>query len=279
MKTSRLPLFGMFVSGLLALALVTPLPTSGQDGPVIVYGDSRHGHDVHRETISAIMSENPAAVFHTGDYVTTPDREDQWDAFFEITAPLRNTAPFYPARGNHDGVRDPFASRFSLPEGSTWYTVILPDMRFIVLDSNASLSPDSPQYRWLIDELSSDEHGERYLFVVLHHPIYNSTAGGHTEDEKGLIPTIENLLVTAGVDLVFAGHVHAYERLENNGVTYLIAGGGGAGLYAQKKRSDQSLLYEMKHHYVRLMSGNDGLLVEAVAIDGSVIDSFVETND
>jgi predicted phosphodiesterase len=227
--------------------------------------------------VSAITAECPAAVFHTGDFVTTPDREDQWNTFFEIIAPLSETAPFYPARGNHDGDGTSFVSRFSLSGGTSWYAVSLPDLRFLVLDSNAPLFPDSPQYQWLVDALSLGD--ERYHCVVLHHPIYNSTAGGHTEDEKGLISTINGMLVASGVDLVFAGHVHAYERLEKDGVTYVISGGGGAGLYSPVERSDYSLIYEMKHHYVRLIPGQDGLLVEAVAVDGTIIDSFIVRGD
>jgi predicted phosphodiesterase len=266
-------------TGLIALASAVPFSAGGQDGPVIVYGDSRHGHDTHREIVSAIVAEHPRAVFHTGDYVTTPDKEDQWDAFFDIIAPLRDVAPFYPARGNHDGDGASFASRFALAEGVTWYAVELPDMRFLVLDSNDSLSPASPQYQWLVDALTDQEGDGRYLCVVLHHPIYNSGGGGHTEDELGLILSIEPLLVAHGVDLVFAGHVHTYERLEKDGVTYIITGGGGAGLYSQTERSERSILYVMKNHYVRLTPGVDGLSVEAISTGGSVIDSFTIIED
>jgi len=274
MKTFRRLLYTFLFAGILVLASAAPFSVSGQDGSIIVYGDSRHGHDTHRNIVSAIMVEHPRAVFHTGDYVTTPDKEDQWDTFFDIITPLCDIAPFYPVRGNHDGAGAPFASRFALPGGVTWYAVEFSDMRFLVLDSNDSLSPESPQYQWLVDALSSPENDGRYLCVVLHHPIYNSSGGGHTEDEKGLIPHSEPLLVAHGVDLVFAGHVHTYERLEKDGVTYLITGGGGAGLYSQTERSEQSILYVMKNHYVRLSTEADGLRVEAIAIDGSIIDSF-----
>lgn len=277
MKTSRQFFISSFLTALVILFLTIPPTAHGQDVPVIVYGDSRHGHDIHRDIVSAIIAETPAAVFHTGDYVTTPDQEDQWNTFFEIITPLRDAAPFYPARGNHDGDGTSFISRFSIPQGTSWYAVNLPDLRFLVLDSNASLSPDSPQYRWLVDELSATD--ERYLCVVLHHPIYNSTAGGHTEDERGLIPSIDGMLAASGVDMIFSGHVHAYERLEKDGVTYVISGGGGAGLYSQVKRSDYSRVYEMKHHYMKLSPGHDGLHVEAVAVDGTVIDSFIVNGD
>lgn len=277
MKTSRQFFVSSFLTVLVILFLTILPTTHGQDGPVIVYGDSRHGHDIHRDIVSAIIAEAPAAVFHTGDYVTTPDREDQWNTFFEIITPLRDAAPFYPARGNHDGEGTSFVSRFSIPQGTSWYAVSLLDFRFLVLDSNASLSPDSPQHQWLVNELTAKD--ERYLCVVLHHPIYNSTAGGHTEDERGLITSIEGMLVASGVDLVFSGHVHAYERLEKDGVTYVISGGGGAGLYTPTERSDYSRVYEMKHHYVRISPSQDDLLVEAVAVDGNVIDSFVVDGD
>lgn len=50
-----------------------------------------------------------------------------------------------------------------------------------------------------------------WLIVVLHAPWYNSNTA-HQGDGDGMMKSIEPLLFAAKVDILFAGHVHAYER-------------------------------------------------------------------
>ena len=55
--------------------------------------------------------------------------------------------------------------------------------------------------------------------------------------------------------LVIAGHIHNYERIERDGVTYLVSGGGGAAPYEVDRTADD--LYRPSgripnYHYVRL---------------------------
>jgi len=60
----------------------------------------------------------------------------------------------------------------------------------------------------------------------MHHPAY-TWCQGHTESanvQNYLVPLFEQY----GVDMVFYGHCHVYERYVNNGVQYILSGGGGA---------------------------------------------------
>ena len=64
MNISHLTFFLLLFTGLVALNLTMTPATYGQDGPVVVYGDSRAGHDIHRDIVSAIIAEHPAVVLH-----------------------------------------------------------------------------------------------------------------------------------------------------------------------------------------------------------------------
>ncbi|KAJ0089606.1 hypothetical protein Patl1_14526 [Pistacia atlantica] len=68
------------------------------------------------------------------------------------------------------------------------------------------------QWRWLREELKRVEREKTpWLIVIMHVPIYNSNVKHYTEGES-MRTVFENWFVKAKVDLIFAGHVHAYER-------------------------------------------------------------------
>ena len=56
-----------------------------------------------------------------------------------------------------------------------------------------------------------------------------------------------------GVQLVFAGHDHAYERTIIHGITYVVSGGGGAPLYGQRQlKNPKSLVFKEVYHFVQV---------------------------
>ena len=70
----------------------------------------------------------------------------------------------------------------------------------------------TPQYTWLEKELSKVNRAETpWLIVLLHSPWYNSNSYHYMEGEAMRV-TFEPWFVQHKVDLVFAGHVHSYER-------------------------------------------------------------------
>lgn len=56
-----------------------------------------------------------------------------------------------------------------------------------------------------------DRNKTPWLVVLFHVPWYNSNYA-HQGEGDGMMAAMEPLLYAAGVDIVFAGHVHAYER-------------------------------------------------------------------
>jgi 3',5'-cyclic AMP phosphodiesterase CpdA len=70
----------------------------------------------------------------------------------------------------------------------------------------------TPQYKWLEAEFPKVNRSETpWLIVLMHAPWYNSYNYHYMEGETMRV-MYEPWFVKYKVDLVFAGHVHAYER-------------------------------------------------------------------
>lgn len=95
----------------------------------------------------------------------------------------------------------------------------------------------SVQYAWLKAALAKvDRSVTPWLIANMHAPWYNSNTAHHDEpQETGMRAAMETLFHQYAVDLVFAGHVHAYERMypvyrnvtAPGATTYINIGDGG----------------------------------------------------
>ena len=240
---------------------------------IIVYGDSRTNHVIHRQIVNAILTRSPKIVFHSGDLVDNGNNQDQWDIFNDITSRLRAVADFYPAAGNHELETQLYYDNFTLPGNEKWYTVTYDNVLFIVLNSNLSLGAGSKQYNWLEGVLKNvDDNSIKFTAAVLHLPIFST--GQHYDDGLELRESIVPLFDMYGVDIVFSGHDHNYERLLCNDIYYIIAGGGGASLRAQKTTNPCSELFLSKYHFCKLNVIGDKLKVTVYDEDLNIIDEF-----
>ncbi|KAJ0488168.1 putative Acid phosphatase [Helianthus annuus] len=80
----------------------------------------------------------------------------------------------------------------------------------------------TPQYIWLEAELKKvDRKKTPWLIVIMHTPIYNSNSAHYMEGES-MRAAFESWFVKYKVDVVFAGHVHAYERSVCHHPLYLV---------------------------------------------------------
>lgn len=70
----------------------------------------------------------------------------------------------------------------------------------------------TPQWKWLEKELKNiDREKTPWLIVLMHAPIYNSNEAHFMEGESMRV-VFESWFCHYKVDVVLAGHVHAYER-------------------------------------------------------------------
>jgi hypothetical protein len=209
-------------------------PGPNQPFRFVVYGDTRTNADVHRQVAVAIADCGPGIVFHTGDLVGAGGDYGLWDTeFFEPAGGLMRSVPVVPVLGNHEygGAGPPwFFYFFDRPLKEGWFAMTYGNARMIGLDTNVDYAAGSRQHDWLVQELQSAAYGAAaWRIVIFHHPPFTGTVG-HSDDialQNQLVPLFERY----GVDVVFAGHSHAYERYLHEGISYLVTGGGGAPLY------------------------------------------------
>jgi len=126
---------------------------------------------------------------------------------------------FYASLGNHDVPDRQIAYKPFNMGGQRYYTFKPKDgVRFFALDSNYM---DKKQLDWLKGELKSS--GSEWKILFFHHPLYSS--GEKHGPSLELRKLLEPLLIESGVDVVFAGHEHFYERIKpQHGIQYFILG-------------------------------------------------------
>jgi hypothetical protein len=243
----------------------------------VVYGDTRQGGDAAGQLVQRIVAEQPDFVVHTGDFVRKGDDEDAWRTSFAEQAPLLSSLPFFPVLGNHEvwgDVGGQYAQKFfAALRGPRYYAFRLKNAMFIVLDGNA---PGEAQTAWLHERL---EEGSRttHTFVFVHQPPFSlGDHCGSAPAQAEWVRLFEHYRVRA----VFAGHDHAYERMERNGVKYFVTGGGGAPLYDEQACADYDRaakrVYKAAYHYLRVRVRGDEVEVAALPLDGgAVMDGLV----
>jgi hypothetical protein len=127
---------------------------------------------------------------------------------------------FYASLGNHDESNQRLYDHFNM-NGEEYYQFRKGDVSFYALNSNYM---DKKQLAWFEGKLKGDT--AKWKVAYFHHPPYSS--GGKHGSEVGLREVVEPLFVRYGVNVVFAGHEHFYERIKpQKGIYYFISGAGG----------------------------------------------------
>ncbi|MFN8626002.1 MAG: metallophosphoesterase family protein [Candidatus Binatia bacterium] len=264
----------------------------------VVYGDSRHpatsdgAWDTHAKVAQAIHAARPDLVLHTGDLTLDGRQHKRWlTEFFAPAKSLFSDTPLYATMGNHEANAHWFYDFFSLPPPENYYSFDYGNTHFIVLDSYANvkgvadfgvIGKDSAEYRWLVNDLKSSK--AKWKIVTLHHPIYDSSFQsdpGSLQLRQLLSPLFEQY----GVDLVFNGHDHLYERSYpmragkvdlKHGIPYITSGGGGAELhqFLQRKKAEFVVTGQVVPHYCVVAVANGLLEMKVFDLDGRLIDSL-----
>ncbi len=179
---------------------------------------------------------------------------------------------FFPVPGNHDWhTHDlaPYLEYFSLPGNERYYAVSWGPVDLFLVDSDKAepdgIDVDSAQARWL--QAAAAASTAPWQIVLLHHPPHSSGRHGST-------PALQWPFAAWGVDAVIAGHDHAYERIERDGIVYFVNGLGGHGRrYEFATAAEGSAIrFNAMHGAMRVHATAAALRFEFVAVDGRQVD-------
>lgn len=240
------------------------------------FGDTRTGHQVHRELVESMAKENIEFVIHSGDLVEFGGREDQWDLFFQIEAPVMSQVPMFAAVGNHDNSRRNHFRKFFLSdlhaEGNRYYYQDWGDVRVVIIDSEIEMRKGSEQYEFLENALREGAEKDMLMFMSLHYPPWSSGEHGSNLEMREVVG---DLGPRFGVEVILAGHDHNYERTKPiDGVTYIVAASGGANIRAISPQEFSQVL-RTEPHFVLFDVDRKSLVGRTINLRGDTFDDFV----
>lgn len=209
-------------------AATTKLTLPNVDGSVkfLAIGDTGTGSKQQWE-LAAIMEEYRRIfpyefVLMVGDNMYGGEKAADFKVKFEdVYKPLLDQGvKFYASLGNHDESNQRMYDLFNMG-GEEYYRFKKGGVSFYALNSNYM---DKRQLKWIQDELGKD--GSEWKIAFFHHPPYSS--GAKHGSSVDLRKVLEPIFVSKGVDAVFTGHEHFYERIRpQKDIFYFITGAGG----------------------------------------------------
>ena len=161
-------------------------------------------------------------VILTGDNIYYQEKaEDMKTKFENVYRPLLDAGvKFYATLGNHDESNQRFYEHFNM-NGEEFFKFKKGGVSFYSLNSNYM---DKRQIKWMEDEFVKDT--AKWQIAFFHHPPYSSGKRHGSEDEVREV--VEPMFIKSGIDVVFNGHEHFYERIKpQKGIYYFITGAGG----------------------------------------------------
>ena len=259
-------------------APTSTLPKARDSVKFLVIGDSGTGDRAQREVAARIAEAHTRFEFDfaimLGDNLYGSENPNDYEnKFSRPYKPLLDAGvKFYASLGNHDEPSQRFYKPFNMDE-KRYYTHGKGDVKFFVLDSTY-MTPE--QIEWLENELR--DSNEKWKIPYMHHPIYSS--GEKHGSERDLQLLVEPLFLKYGVDVVFAGHEHFYERLKpQKGIVY-ITQGGAAKLRRGNLRDNSAMTargFDTDRSFTLVEILEDHMFFETISRLGAVVDSGVIT--
>jgi predicted MPP superfamily phosphohydrolase len=199
-------------------------PLTDHSYSFIYLGDVQDSINGQSSTLfqKAFDSQKEAAfIMFVGDMIERP-HDAYWGEWFRAGGDRFRTTPVIATPGNHEYYKgivqkldERWTSHFSFPTngpenflGRAYYWDYQ-NTRFISIDTNGiqSISSALEQRSWIKKVLETNH--QKWTIVFMHHPLYSTSRG---RDYFYLRTLFKSLFDKYNVDLVLAGHDHAYGR-------------------------------------------------------------------
>ena len=238
-----------------------------------VIGDSGTGHREQYQVAQQMETFRRVAGFDfvimLGDNLYGGETPKDYERKFEDPyKPLLDTGvKFYASLGNHDNPDERFYKPFNMG-GERYYTFKRGDVQFFVLDSTYM---DAKQLSWLEAQLRTSTSAWKISYF--HHPLYSD--GKFHGPDLDLRTQLAPLFAQYGVNVVFNGHEHVYERLKpESGIYYFVLGNSGELRYHNLRRSaDEEVGFDTDRTFMLVEISNDQLYFQTISRTGATIDA------
>jgi hypothetical protein len=247
---------------------------------LLAYGDPQGPPDGYDETcarMNDLFTRDPS--FQTlaicaGDRVEG-DEEAEWETQYFSRA--WKNIPYFLAhipvagpRGNHEKAGTIFRKYYPYPYVRDFYwSFDYGPVHIVVLDQFVSYALGSPQYDWLVSDLSASS--KLWKIITFHKPGWS--AGGMHENDAKVQKYLQPLCLQYGIDLLISGHNHYYARADVRGVQHLTTGGAGAHV-SKPVGGEYIVISEGTPHHLEIDIRGREALVTARRRDGSAIETF-----
>ena len=255
------------------------LPNKKDSTRFVVIGDTGTGTSQQLEVAQVMVRYRQMFPFEfvllVGDNMYGSEKAADYKLKFEnVYKPLLDQqVKFYAALGNHDESNQRFYEFFNM-EGQEYYRFNKGNASFYALNSNYM---DKKQVDWLNEKLAADTATWKIAFF--HHPPYSS-GGKHGSDAK-LRQVVEPIFVKHGVDIVFNGHEHFYERIKpQQGIYYFISGSGGKLRKGDVKEGSPltGKAYDSDMSFMLIEIDDKQMHYQVVSRKGETVDSGIIAN-
>jgi len=255
-RAPRWPIAAVFISSLVAAGIRIAVAQSDKPVVVLAYGDTRFTDPTNvtatnpmarKVLIARMAEERPDAIVISGDVPWHGGVPDDYVEFRRETEVWRSLKiSIVPATGNHEFSQcepqvclENWWTAFPELRGRRWHAADAgPHVRIVALDTMSPLLAGSEQRKWLEHEVETLPSTIDFLILALHHPpvadIQTRLRVDHNPrpNELALADYLQAAASSHRVRIVVvAGHIHNYERFQQDDVTYLVSGGGGAVPY------------------------------------------------
>jgi hypothetical protein len=251
------------------------LPNKDGSLKFMAMGDMGTGDSGQYQTAQQMATARGRFAFDTvimlGDNLYGSQKpEDFVQKFEKPYKPLLDAGvQFYAALGNHDQQTNVNYKPWNM-NGQRYYSFVKHDVRFFALDTDFL---DAPQLAWITRAL--EEAKEPWKIVFFHHPLYSN--GGRHGSAVDLRVILEPLFTRFGVNVVFSGHDHIYERLQpQRGIYYFVCGSAGQLRKGDLKRSSTTAAgFDTDQTFTLVEISGDDMSFATLSRAGATVDSGV----
>jgi hypothetical protein len=236
------------------------------------YGDGdREQYEVAQQMVSARAKFAFDFVITLGDNLYGGQRPADFVKKFEQPyGPLLSAGvTFHASLGNHDRPENVSYKHFNM-NGNRYYSFVRGNVRFIALDSTQM---DPKQVAWV--EATLRDAREAWKIPYFHHPLYSNAARhGSSLDLRVLL---EPIFIKHGVEVVFQGHDHVYERIRpQNGIHYFVSGAGGKLRRGNIRATAQTAaFFDQDQSFMLVEVVGTNLHFQSISRTGKIVDSGV----